>query len=237
MSVLTDAKRTYMRSDDRRTQILECARAVFAERGFHLTSVADICDRAGIGRGTLYQHFGNKRDVFFAVVDEIKNRVGAVIAERPRVAQLEGTEAAPPQLIAAYCARRLRELLDAVFSDEASVRLVLREARGLDGGIDGVVERVDGAVLEAFVADLEAARAMGVIHCDEPRMTATFVLGGVEKLVLAALESDEPIDLDRIVRVAIQVQLFGLLGEQTREKAKPQNDIAQTDHDRHETKT
>lgn len=235
MSVLGDTKRTYMRSDERRSQILDCAREVFAERGFHPTSVADICDRAGIGRGTLYQHFGNKRDVFFAVVDEIANRASAVIAARPRVAQLDGAEAAPPQLIAAYCGRRLHELLDAIFTDEASVRLVLREARGLDGGIDRVVERVDGAVLEAFVDDLEAARSMGVIRCDEPRMTATFVLGGVEKLVLTAVESDEPIDLDRIVRVAIQVQLFGLLGEQTREKAKPQNDTANTPHDRHET--
>ncbi len=224
MSVLDAAKRTYMRSEDRRAQILACARAVFSERGFHPTSIADICERAGIGRGTLYQHFENKRDVFFAVVDDIAQRVAEVIESRPRVAQMEGVEAAPPQLIAAYCGRRLRDLLDAVFTDEASVRLVLREARGLDGGIDRLLEQVDRAVTGAFVADLVAARDMGVIQCEEPHMTAMFVIGGVEKLVLTALESDEPIDLDRIVRVAIQVQLFGLLGEGTRDRATPHND-------------
>lgn len=226
MSVSSATKRTYMKSEDRRSQILSCARDVFAEKGYHGTSIADVCERAGIGRGTLYQHFGNKRDVFFAVVDQIAERVSHVIEHRARIAQLEGAEAAPPQLIAAYCGRRLRDLLDAVFTDEASVRLVLREARFVDGGLDEVVRRVDRAVLGAFVADLEAARAMGVIVCEDPHMTAMFVMGGVEKLILDAVESDLPIDLDRIVRIAIRVQLFGLLGDRTQRRAHPDNDTS-----------
>jgi hypothetical protein len=42
-------------------------------------------------------------------------------------------------------------------------------------------------------------------------MTAQFVLGGIEKVVLAALAADEPIDLDKIVDTVVQVQLFGVL--------------------------
>ena len=224
MSVLAENKRTYMKSEERRAQILEHARAVFAERGFHGASIADICERAGIGRGTLYQHFGNKRDVFFAVVDEIGDRVRTVIAERPRLTPMEGAEAAPPQLIAAFCAKRLRELLDAVFADEATVRLVLREARGLDGGTDGVLTRVDSAVLDAFVADLETAQSMGVIDCEDARMTAMFVMGGVEKLVLDAVDREETIDLDAIVRVAIQLQLFGFLAAPIKNQGRAEND-------------
>jgi AcrR family transcriptional regulator len=227
MSVLSASKRTYMKSEARRAQIRACASAVFADRGFHSASIADICERAGIGRGTLYQHFDNKRDVFFAVVDEIGERVAQVIASRPRLAPMDGIEAAPPQLIAAYCAKRLRELLDAVFADEASVRLVLREAHALDGGLEHVLERLDRAVLAAFVADLETARTLGLIRCEDPHLTAMFVMGGVEKMILAAVESGDPIDLDRIVRVAIQIQLFGLLGDRTRSQAHPVNDTNQ----------
>lgn len=224
MSVSRDNKRTYMKSGDRRAQILTCARQVFAEKGFHNTSIADICEHAGIGRGTLYQHFGNKRDVFFAVVDEIAARVGTVITTRTRIRELEGAAGAPPQLIAAYSARRLRDLLDAVFADEASLRLVLREARGLDGGVDEVMRRVDAAVLGAFTEDLEAACTMGVLDVEDPKMTAMFVIGGVEKLVLAAIEADHPIDLDRIVRVTTQVQLFGVLSEHVRHQVFASND-------------
>jgi AcrR family transcriptional regulator len=229
MSVLADGKRTYMKADDRRAQILAHARRVFAGRGYHATNVADLCEAAGIGRGTLYQYFDNKRQVFFAVVEEIALRVRSEIEARPRLAQVEGAEAAPPRLITAFCERRLRALLEAVFSDEASLRLVLREARGLDGGIDEVLRRIDGSVLDALVADLETARAIGVIDCDDPRLAALFIMGGVERMVLAAIESDQPLDLDHIVRVATRLQLHGLLSDATRRQAIPHNDSSGND--------
>jgi hypothetical protein len=98
-----------------------------------------------------------------------------------------------------------------VFHDEASLRIVVREARGVDGAIERVIGRIDETVLDAIIADLQSAHELGAIACPEPRMTALFVLGGIEKLCLSALEADEPIDLDRIVRVATDLQLFGLL--------------------------
>ncbi|HHH27302.1 MAG TPA: TetR/AcrR family transcriptional regulator, partial [Polyangiaceae bacterium] len=94
----TTPRRSYMKADDRRSQILECARRVFAERGFHVTSVADICSEAGIGRGTLYQYFGNKREVFFAVLQDVAGRVRTVLEERPTIAEVPRAAEAPPEL-------------------------------------------------------------------------------------------------------------------------------------------
>lgn len=210
-----------MRAEDRRAHILSCARQVFARRGFHPTSVADICAAAGIARGTLYQYFDNKREVFVAVVQELLDRVRAVIAQRVPVADVDGADAAPPKLILGYCERRLRRILDAVFADEASLRLLLREARGLDGGIDALIGELDGIVLGALEADLRAAAAIGVIDCPEPRLTALFVLGGIEKMCLSALAADAPVDLDAIVRVATRLELYGLLSEATRRMEGP----------------
>ncbi|HZO11900.1 MAG TPA: TetR/AcrR family transcriptional regulator, partial [Polyangiaceae bacterium] len=204
----SDARRTYMRADDRRAQILACARDVFAERGFHTASIADICARAGIGRGTLYQYFGNKHDVLVAVVDELADRVRKVIAARPKTADIEGIDAAPPRLIQSWCTKRLRDLLEAVFADAASLQLMVRD-RGLDVSIDEAIRRIDEVVLGALVADLRIAHQAGVFNCPEPELTALFILGGVEKMCLAALEADEPVDRERIVTVAIRLQLFG----------------------------
>jgi TetR/AcrR family transcriptional regulator len=215
MSVLDEAKRTYMRGSDRRAQILACARDVFSRRGFHVTSIADICEAAGIGRGTLYQYFGNKRDVFLAVVEDLAARVRDVLAARTELTAIRGAEQAPPEIVLAFCEKRLRDMLGAVFADEPTLRLLMREARVMDGGIDEVVRRVDEVVLRALEEDLATAHRLGVIDCADPRRTALFVLGGVEKMVLTALESDEPLDLEAIVRVATRIQLFGLLSERT----------------------
>lgn len=65
--------------------IVEAAAAVFAEQGFTSTRVADIADRAGIGKGTVYEYFASKEELLFAVFEWIDStisaRVEAVLAE------------------------------------------------------------------------------------------------------------------------------------------------------------
>ena len=60
--------------EDRRKQreraIIECAKEVFAERGFHNASINDIIQRANIARGTFYLYFGGKQAVFDKILDE-----------------------------------------------------------------------------------------------------------------------------------------------------------------------
>ena len=43
--------------------ILEAAFLEFSERGYHQTAISDIAKRLGIGHGTFYRHFENKRDI------------------------------------------------------------------------------------------------------------------------------------------------------------------------------
>ncbi|NNH75828.1 TetR/AcrR family transcriptional regulator [Nocardia uniformis] len=46
---------------------MRAAMELFAEKGFHATSVAEIGDRAGIQRGALYYHIGSKEELLFQV--------------------------------------------------------------------------------------------------------------------------------------------------------------------------
>jgi len=49
-----------MTSAERREQLLETARSVFAERGFDGTSVEEIAARAKVSKPVVYEHFGGK---------------------------------------------------------------------------------------------------------------------------------------------------------------------------------
>jgi AcrR family transcriptional regulator len=207
-------RRTYLPADARRAQILDVAKGVFAENGYHRANIADICKAARIGRGTLYQYFDNKRELMIALMEEIENRVTRVLANRPRIAAMEGVDRVPRKLIAAFCKKRLRELLDAVFIDEDTLRLVLREARNLDGYVDAVIGDIDKRVYAALEDDLAAAQAAGVMRAVDLTLTARYIVGGVEKLVLTALAGNGPVDLDAIVDAAVELELFGLLNEE-----------------------
>jgi AcrR family transcriptional regulator len=58
-----------MRREQTRTHLLEAAAAVFAARGFHNASLAEIADAAGFTTGAIYSNFGGKEDLFLAVVE------------------------------------------------------------------------------------------------------------------------------------------------------------------------
>lgn len=69
----------------KRQLLVESAARVFAQRGFTATRVADIAATAGVGKGTVYEYFSSKEELFFAVFewvdDRIQRRLEQVIAE------------------------------------------------------------------------------------------------------------------------------------------------------------
>lgn len=210
-------KRTYLAAGDRRAQILDIAKRVFARRGYQRANIAHICTAAKIGRGTLYQYFDNKQAVLTAILEQVIARMQQVIDQRPTI---ESLRVRPERLTAAdvatFCGNRMRDVLLAVFVDEATLRIVLRDARGHHGAIERAVSQIDALVLGAIEADLESAMRLGVLRRGDARMHARYSLGGLEKVVLTALANDEPIDLDRLVRDTVHVQLFGLLAAEVR---------------------
>ena len=54
----------------RRAALLVAAAEVFAERGYDGATTAAICKRAGVGSGTLFHYFPDKRTMFLAIVDD-----------------------------------------------------------------------------------------------------------------------------------------------------------------------
>jgi AcrR family transcriptional regulator len=55
----------------RRRQLLDVALHVFAEKGFHVTSMTDIADAAGVTKPVLYQHFASKRALYRELLDDV----------------------------------------------------------------------------------------------------------------------------------------------------------------------
>ena len=208
MSVL--AKRTYKPADERREQILDCALEVFAGKGYHGASIADVCGRAGIGRATLYQYFEDKGDVLVALADRIERRVDAAIATRAPLRAPIGVRPADADLLA-FVALRMAHVLAAVFDQPEATRLVLRAGRGADGVVDDLLARLDAKVVAVVRADIEAAIDMGVARRVDVALVARFFVGGIEKVVLSALDEGGDVDVLAIARTVAEVELRGVL--------------------------
>ncbi|WP_319586273.1 TetR/AcrR family transcriptional regulator [uncultured Desulfobulbus sp.] len=62
-------------------RILEAAGQLFADKGFDATSISDITEASGVGRGLLYYYFKNKRSLYEAVLQDGAERM-FMISER-----------------------------------------------------------------------------------------------------------------------------------------------------------
>jgi AcrR family transcriptional regulator len=60
---------------ERKQQILDAAAALFAERGYATTRIADICTAAGVAKGLFYWYFETKEALFIELVRSMRNRL------------------------------------------------------------------------------------------------------------------------------------------------------------------
>ena len=62
---------------EKKKRIIEAAARVFAAKGFSGTVMADIAVNAGIGKGTIYEYFSSKEELFFSGFEWVTEQTGA----------------------------------------------------------------------------------------------------------------------------------------------------------------
>ncbi|WIK64685.1 TetR/AcrR family transcriptional regulator [Gleimia hominis] len=65
---------------ERREQLIEVARTLFASKGFDSTSVEEIASAAGVTKPVVYEHFGGKEGLYAVIVDREVRRLVSTIA-------------------------------------------------------------------------------------------------------------------------------------------------------------
>jgi TetR/AcrR family fatty acid metabolism transcriptional regulator len=186
---------------------------VFAERGFNAANISHICEAAGIGRGTLYQYFASKHALLESILRETLERVRALMEK-----QTAETTYPPPETMTRAAAikastHQLRRVLAIVFEDNDTLRILLREAVGLDAKVEALLGEIDDVLISIVERDIRRAQEAGYVRALDVRAVATMVVGGVEKLGLHALRSDAPVDLDALAREATALHAIGTLSE------------------------
>ncbi|HZS15689.1 MAG TPA: helix-turn-helix domain-containing protein [Candidatus Dormibacteraeota bacterium] len=109
---------------DTRQRLIEAAREVFADRGYHAASLSEIASRAGLTTGAVYSTFGSKKALLIAAVTDGSGEEGDLGAMLAAAASLrEGLE---------------HLALDAARNglDPASLRLIKLQVEVLKLGLD-----------------------------------------------------------------------------------------------------
>jgi AcrR family transcriptional regulator len=87
---------------DARGRLAQAAFALYGERGFEQTTVAEIAERAGLTERTFFRHFADKREVLFAGADTLRELLVSTVAGAPDSAAPIDAVAAALEAAGAY---------------------------------------------------------------------------------------------------------------------------------------
>jgi AcrR family transcriptional regulator len=157
---------------ERRTELLQAARDVFATKGFHDAKVDDIVAAAKVAKGTFYLYFPDKRSVFAELVDMFFVRLGAAILRVDKRGDVE------PQI-----KHNIRAVVAVLLDDPALTHILLSYAVGLDAAfIDKIQSFYDGvkALLEE---SLKEGQELGIVAPGDTKLYAAFTIGALKELL------------------------------------------------------
>ena len=156
--------------DDMGQAIFDAAVAVFARDGFEASRIDAIAKRAGVAKGSVYNHYADKEELFFSVVASEIDEMNRLLDDLNRAAGDEPFAGFTRRMVGA----QYRRMIDrrgaglVIFSDSwGRLREDLRRR---------IVERLRGHLL--FVTDILAVRAgLAGIALPDPEKVATALLG------------------------------------------------------------
>ena len=192
-----------VKKEERREQILEAAIEVFGETGYHAANVADVIARAGVARGTFYQYFESKRQLFDELLDDL--------LERLRDAIVDVNMAHPEKTVYVQLQENIERVLAILFAERALSRILLAEASGVDHELDRKLEAFYDGLIKLISETLQLGQNVGMVRRCDTALVATCILGSVKELVYQHVLRNRPsADVARVAREIMDYNLHGL---------------------------
>ena len=192
------------RGSKRRSQILEAGGRLFAEQGYHGTTVGDICDTVGVGKGVFYWYLRSKEALFSELLQssllELRRAQEAAIAEvDDPVARIE---------------QGIRASIE-FFREDPGFLALIRTAGRYDEFV-GLVEAGQQIVVQDTATHIKEGMSRGEIRDGDPELMAHGILGAIFHFVEtyfppAVAETEKALDRPELADEAVAFCLSGLL--------------------------
>ena len=194
---------------NRRKRVLDLVDAglsLFLERGIETVTIDQVARAAGMAKGNFYRYFQNTADLVEATIEPVATSLRSAITacdEKLRHAKSsEDTLAANSELGA-----RVAMVL-VVHARPA--RLYLQERRSPSTPDRLAVIELAEELERSAVAISQIAVDRGLLHLNDPRVSALAVMGAVESLAVASLQGRFDLDLLKTGKILIDFVVEGL---------------------------
>lgn len=198
--------RTERKREELRREIIDAAFDIFAERGYHNTGIADIAQHLGIGHGTFYRYFDNKRDILDHVITDLINRMLAALAAENAPDAATTLDEYRKQVHA------IAEALTRVFAEDPRIpRLILLEATSIDAELTERIFRLFDTFAQLTASYFDNGVQRGYLRADlDTDYSARAVNGMIMAGVLHGLRHPGEATHHRMAQAIAHLMLDGI---------------------------
>jgi AcrR family transcriptional regulator len=197
----------------RKQQIIDIAKDMFIKYGFQSTHIGKVCEELDIARGTVYQYFGNKREILYALLESIEETIDDLLDQDDLTDYLKTNPS--QKLLFGFINQRIASAINILISEPIILKLIFKEIVGID---EGVIDRINmfiEYIIKAITMDIEKVIKKGLFKKDvNPEDVSNVIMGGILFLAKnnnnkhkAKLQKNE-------IEVFINNYFFGLLKEE-----------------------
>jgi AcrR family transcriptional regulator len=202
---MTTTPRKRLTAGERRVAIQSSALEVFAERGYHTTSIDDIARAAGISKALIYEHFASKQELHADLLEVQASELYRRVASAVEAVEAESGSARLTAGLAAY--------LSFVEERRDAWRVLFRET--VDPESAAALDRVS-AQIRALVAAL-IAQDPGATPRNEAHPETDRGIQQLAQMLVGAIQSSanwwddhREVRRDRVLETAMEFVWFGL---------------------------
>ena len=162
----------------RKQQIIDIAKNMFIKYGFQSTHIGKVCEELNIARGTVYQYFGNKREILYALLESIEETIDDLLDQDDLTDYVKSNPS--QKLLLGFINQRIASAINILISEPIILKLIFKEIVGIDEGVIGRINIFIEYIVKAITMDIEKIIKKGLIKKDiVPEDVANVIMGGI----------------------------------------------------------
>jgi AcrR family transcriptional regulator len=194
----------------RKQQIIETAKSMFIENGFQSTHIGQVCEKLNIARGTVYQYFGNKREILYAVLEQVEEKIDDIL-DADDMKDFYKTNPSQKAVLK-FVSDRVQSTVSVIIAEPIVIKLIFKDIVGIDEEVISRVNKFIEHIAKILIRDVEEVKKKGVykktVNAD---ITAVMLVGGVLFVVYEFLKKEQDVLNKEVIESMVANYLTGIL--------------------------